>query len=581
MQIKVNDYLAQFLRTQNITYVFEVAGGMITHLLDALHRLDYTHIVSMHHEQATAFAADAYGRATGKPGVALATSGPGATNLLTGIASCYFDSSPAIFITGQVNTHEQKGDRQIRQLGFQETDIISMATPIVKRCFRVDSADQFEMVLNDAYSCAINDRPGPVLIDLPMNVQAQTIDVAPINILSRCFKSRESDDALMAQIQVLSEFIDRSKRPLFLVGGGIRCAQAEKELLELVELTHIPVVTSLLGLDLMPFDHPMRVGFIGTYGNRWANLALGSADLVIVIGSRLDVRQTGADVEGFCKNKVIVHIDCDEHEINNRLKNCIAMVADAHDFLSQAINYFSKQSFSLNSRVTWFNEINKLKIMWPDVNELRDFPGINPNVFMHALSVSSTRAIAYMADVGNHQMWAAQSLELQKNQVFMTSGGMGAMGFALPAAIGASLAYGKKPVVVIVGDGAFQMNIQELQTIVRNQIPLKIVVLNNNCLGMIRQFQDSYFEGRYQSTYWGYSAPDFSAIADAYGIKSKTISDPLDIHAGAEWLWEEVYAPVVLQVLISPLMNVYPKIAFGRPISEMEPFAKPVLMEST
>lgn len=576
MQIKVSEYIAAFLHAQKIEHIFEVAGGMITHILDAVYQLGKTNIVSVHHEQAAAFAADAYGRITKKPGVALATSGPGATNLLTGIASCYFDSSPAIFITGQVNTHEQKGTRKIRQLGFQETDIIAMASPIIKKSFRVETAAQVESTIKEAYECAISGRPGPVLIDLPMNIQYELISASPIEYIER---KKIVSNLLITKINQLEEHIKKSARPLLLLGGGIRCASSEKELLRFIELTKIPAVTSLLALDVLAFEHPMRVGFIGTYGNRWANLAIGKADLLIVIGSRLDVRQTGADVEGFAKDKVIFHVDCDESEINNRVKNCIPIVDDAKNFLDHANTQFNSHCFPAFS--LWLDEINSLKNTWPDINELKDFSGINPNYFMHKLSKASNEAIGYVADVGSHQMWAAQSLEIHTNQIFMTSGGMGAMGFALPAAIGASLAYGKKPVVVIVGDGAFQMNIQELQTVVRNRIPLKIIVINNNCLGMIRQFQDSYFERRYQSTCWGYSAPDFAAISKAYGIAAKTISTIGEIDAGASWLWDKSDEPVLLQVMLSSSVNVYPKIAFGRPITEMEPFALPISIEST
>ena len=380
-------------------------------------------------------------------------------------------------------------------------------------------------------------------------------------------------------MNLLNDYIKKAQRPLILLGRGIKCASAEAELLTFVEQTKIPVVTSLLALDVIAYENPLRVGFIGTYGNRWANLAIGQSDLLIVIGSRLDVRQTGADVDGFAKNKTIIHIDCDEGEINNRIQGCLSIVADAKHFLLQVNAQFFSSCYP--DFKPWLDDIALLKASWSDVLELKEFPGINPNYFMHALSKSSQQAIGYVADVGNHQMWAAQSLEIYSQQMFMTSGGMGAMGFALPAAIGASLSCGKKPVVVIVGDGAFQMNIQELQTVVRNRIPLKIIVLNNNCLGMIRQFQDSYFEGRYQSTYWGYTAPDFSAIAAAYGIPSKTISSMAEVEAGTSWLWENGEGPALLQVMISSSMNVYPKIAFGRPIHEMEPFAEPIAMEST
>lgn len=575
-KMKATDYIAEFLRIQKTTHVFEVAGGMITHILDSIYKLGNTNIISVHHEQAAAFAADAYGRQVGRPGVALATSGPGATNLLTGIASCYFDSSPALFITGQVNVHEQKGERKIRQLGFQETDIIAMAKPITKKCFQIKAADELESVLNEAYELAISDRPGPVLIDIPMNVQRAQITTSPIRYIER---KTASVPSLEKKIYALHDAIKQAKKPLILVGQGVSCARAVKSFNQWIDLLKIPVVTSLLALDVISYENSLRAGFIGTYGNRWANLALGKADLLIVIGSRLDIRQTGADVDGFRKDKQIIHIDCDESEINNRVLNCIPIVADADYFLTQAIQLASNVTFQ--PPIAWLDEINQYKTQWPDTQELKDFSGINPNYFMHELSKAATQSTAFLADVGNHQMWAAQSLELQSGQLFMTSGGMGAMGFSLPAAVGLSLALDKKPVVVIVGDGAFQFNIQELQTIIRNKLPIKIVVINNQALGMIRQFQDSYFEGRYQSTYWGYSAPDFSAIAEAYGIPAKTITESDEISSGVNWLWEPDQGAALLQVMVSPMMNVYPKIAFGKPLTEMEPFAKPIEMEST
>lgn len=576
MQMKVSDYIAEFLRIQGIDCVFEVAGGMITHILDSCYRIGNMNIISVHHEQAAAFAADAYGRCTGKPGVAFATSGPGATNLLTGIASCYFDSSPGLFITGQVNTHEQKGTRKIRQLGFQETDIIAMAKPITKKCFKIENPEQVESMLKEAYECTISDRPGPVLIDIPMDIQRAKIDVSEIIPIERKIQTSNS---LAQQINTLREEIKKANRPLILVGRGIQSAFAVKEFLKFIKMTQIPVVTSLLALDAIPFDHPLRVGFIGTYGNRWANLAIGAADLLVVIGSRLDIRQTGADVPGFRKDRTIIHIDCDESEVNNRVKDCIPIISDAKEFLIQANIQLSDCDFPSCS--SWLTELASVKNKWPDTDELKNCDGINPNVFMHKLSRDSKNAIAYIADVGNHQMWAAQSLEIKSEQLFMTSAGMGAMGFALPAAIGASLANGKMPVTAIIGDGAFQFNIQELQTIVRNRLPIKIVIINNKSLGMIRQFQDSYFEGRYQSTYWGYSAPDFAAIATAYGISAKTITTPDEIDSGTSWLWDKHDEPSLLQVMVSHKMNVYPKIAFGKPMTEMEPFAQPTEMEST
>lgn len=576
IRIKASNYIAQFLGVQKTEHVFEVAGGMITHMLDSIHQLKQTNIISVHHEQAAAFAADAYGRCTGRPGVAFATSGPGATNLLTGIGSCYFDSSPALFITGQVNTHEQKGSKLIRQLGFQETDITAMAKPITKKCFQVEKPEQLESIMQEAYALALGGRPGPVLIDIPMNVQSAEIEIEPIKYIANDHKALFSDTE---KIESLYQAIKTAKKPLILAGQGIACARAKNEFLRFVEQVQIPVVTSLLAIDVLPFNHPLRVGLIGSYGNRWANLAIGEADLLIVMGSRLDIRQTGAHIEGFRKNKIIFHIDCDESEINNRVKDCVPIVANLQDFFQATLSYFSSQRFTTNG--DWLNEINILRNKWPDIDELKGFSSINPNYFMHVFSASAKKSLAFVVDVGNHQMWAAQSLEINAGQIFLTSGGMGAMGFALPAAIGCCLALAKKPVAVIAGDGAFQMNIQELQTIARNKLPIKIVIINNQALGMIRQFQDSYFEGRYQSTYWGYTAPDFAAIATAYGIPAKTISTTDEISAATNWLGSQVDGAGLLQVMINPHMNAYPKIAFGKPITEMEPFALPNAMEST
>lgn len=579
MKMKASDYIACFLREQQTTHVFEVAGGMITHILDSLYRLGNTQIISVHHEQAAAFAADAYGRCTGRSGIALATSGPGATNLLTGIGSCYFDSSPALFITGQVNTYEQKGSRAIRQLGFQETDIVSMAKPVTKACFQVEQADQLETIMKEAYTLTISGRPGPVLIDIPMNIQRAEIKVDKINFISRKKLVLPQHEDINHSLHLLYQALQQAQRPLILAGNGIECARSVALFRQWLEVLKIPVATSLLAIDAIPFDHPLRVGMIGSYGNRWANLAIGAADLLIVVGSRLDIRQTGADIPGFRQNKMIFHIDCDADEINNRVLDCIPIVIDIEEFLAESCAYFTTKN--LISRNQWLNEINALKEKWPDSQELKSCPGINPNQFMHQLAKGSVAAGAYIADVGNHQMWAAQSLELTAQQLFITSGGMGAMGFALPAAIGCSLALNRKPVVVIAGDGAFQLNLQELQTIVRNKLPIKIVIINNQALGMIRQFQDSYFSGRYQSTYWGYSAPNFAAIAQAYNIPALTIHKPEEMLHASQWLWQNPAEPALLQVMVDSHINAYPKIAFGKPITEMEPLAAPIEMEGT
>lgn len=572
--MKVSDFIAEFLEKKGIKSVFELSGGMITHILDSLNQKTDINIITMHHEQAAAFAAEGYARVTGLPGIALATSGPGATNLLTGIGSCFFDSTPAIFITGQVNRHELKGDREIRQLGFQETDIVTMANPITKACFQITEPNNIPVIFERAFKIALEGRPGPVLIDIPMDVQR--IQIEPNFFLAEKNESLQVDSAV---VQKLIQDIKQAKRPLVLSGRGVKASKSQELFEEFIKKTQIPVITTLLGLDTVSYDNSQRVGFIGSYGNRWANIAFGECDLLIVLGSRLDIRQTGADTK-FIENRKIYHIDCEKGEINNRVKGCKAIIADLKTFFKEFGKYAINESFVFKEE--WINQINDLKNSWPDTKEL-DVKGINPNIFMHSLSNKSQKAKAYLADVGSHQMWAAQSLELYHDQQFLTSGGMGAMGFSLPAGIGASIALNKEPVIVIIGDGCMQINIQELQTIVRNKLPVKIVVMNNKTLGMIRQFQDSYFESRYQSTYWGYDAPDFAKVAIAYGIEAKTIENSNEIEKAVDWFWsvENEDKPQLLQVMIDPHTNTYPKIAFGRPITEMEPFAKPIAMEAT
>jgi acetolactate synthase-1/2/3 large subunit len=340
-----------------------------------------------------------------------------------------------------------------------------------------------------------------------------------------------------------------------------------------------------MGVDVLGHEHPLRVGMIGSYGNRWANHALGECDVLLVLGSRLDVRQTGADTEGFARRR-IVHVDVDAGEINNRVLGVTPIVADLADFCAAV----TAGPALVRGHAAWRARLASLRARWPDTEELADLEGLNPNVFLRALGRASGAAAAFVVDVGQHQMWAAQSLPVGAGQRFLTSGGMGSMGFALPAAVGASFAAPGRPVVVIAGDGGFQSNIQELQTVFRNGLPLKIVVLNNRAHGMVRQFQQSYFGGRYPSTVTGYSAPDFARVAGAYGLDARRI-DTERLAAGPEqdrvvaealaWLWSKPTEPALLEVGIPPLANAYPKLAFGRGITEMEPQVKPTQMEGT
>jgi len=578
-EITVSQYIVEFLKRKRIEYVFELSGGMIMDLIDALHVDGQVRIVNVHHEQAAAFAADAVGRLSGRPGVAIATSGPGATNLLTGIASCYFDSSPALFITGQVKSNEQKGDRNIRQLGFQETDIVSMAKPVSKAVYRIRNADEVPAVLEKSYQLTLAGRPGPVLIDIPMELFRATIltieDVADGRVTPLARKPTIKPAVARALIADLMA----SHRPLILIGGGVRAADAADLLLQFAAATKTPVVWSLMATDVVPADSPSAVGMIGTYGNRWANLALSQSDFLLVIGSRLDIRQTGANTVSFKRGRTIYHVDVEEGEINNRVIDCQPVLADIGECLAALLEITEADKF--DPHVEWTENIAALRAQWPDTSELLNIRGINPNHFMKELSAGRQAAV-YAIDVGQHQMWAAQSLRLGAGQRFITSGGMGAMGFALPAAIGAAFHYGKgRPIVAIAGDAGFQLNIQELQTIVRNRLPVKVVVVNNNCHGMTRQFQETYFQSRYQGTVWDYDAPNFEKIAHAYGISGATVSATEDIPQALAAFWRDPLEPFLLQVIIDTYTNVYPKLAFGKEISDMEPFVKPIEMEGT
>jgi acetolactate synthase-1/2/3 large subunit len=551
----VAEYVVRYLAKRGVSHVFELAGGMICPLLDAASREGAPKLVSMHHEQAAGFAAEGWARMKGVsggavasvPGVAMATSGPGATNLLTAIGSCYFDSTPAVFITGQVNRDELKGDRTTRQLGFQETDICAIARPIVKHAVQVEHPQAIAGVLNEAFRLATQGRPGPVLVDIPFDVQRSEARAGIPTV-------EVHTERRPALIDRALELLRDAKRPLVLVGGGARGSH------EALEHLGIPVVNSLLGTDTFPYDHLLRVGFIGTYGNRWANWALMQSDVLLVLGSRLDVRQTGADVDSFAKRKII-HVDIDPAELRNRVPVELAINVRVEDFCAAVRERIAAPT-------AWMKAIQAKRREWLDFSELRVVPpAINPNRFLYELGHVSARAAAFVGDVGQHQMWAAQSLALAEGQRFLTSGGMGAMGFALPAAIGAYYATGK-PIVMIAGDGGFQVNIQELQTVRRNDLPLKMVVLNNDSHGMVRQFQDEVFEGWRVSTQ--FASPRFAAIAGAYQIDAMTIHADHEIEGALRWLWN-ADSPRLLEVTIPPEANAWPKTMFGRPLDEMEP----------
>ncbi|WP_034620360.1 thiamine pyrophosphate-binding protein [Cellulomonas sp. URHE0023] len=573
----VASFLASALPDYGVSHVFELVGGMVTVLIDSMHENPALTVVSVHHEQGGGFAAEGFARTSGRPSVALATSGPGATNLLTAVGSCYFDSTPVVFITGQVNRHELREYGRGRQGGFQETDIVSMVKPVTKWAKMTTDPDTFADDLAMAFQIATSGRPGPVLLDIPMDVQrslvpesASSAHLAP-DLVGRA-QAAERD----AFIERLGTALAESQRPLVLAGGGLRSSHAIDDFRAAVEKWQVPVATSLMGVDAIESSSPYDAGFYGSYGNRWTNWAISQADLLLVLGSRLDVRQTGSDVDGFRSGRQVFHVDIDCSELNNRVLGSDVLCDDVADFLPPATRAVAPVDTS-----TWLAEIAEKRAEWPHSDENVPVAGINPNLAVQQMSEAWPELAAVVTDVGQHQMWAAQSIVIEGDRRFLTSGGMGSMGFGLPAAIGSALAAKGRPVALIAGDGGFQCNIQELQTLKRLQLPLRVVIFDNQSHGMVRQFQESYFGSRFYSTKWGYSAPDFTALATAYGIAAWHVGTHDELLVALKAIDAAGDIPSLLHVDISGELNAYPKMAFGRPFGSMEPDVAPTEMEGT
>jgi acetolactate synthase-1/2/3 large subunit len=563
--MKISDYIINTLACEGVTHIFEVCGGALSHLLDSLYGRTDIRTVSMHHEMAAAIAAEGYARASGNLGVAMATSGPGATNLLTGIGSCYFDSIPTLFITGQVNTYEYKFRKPVRQIGFQETDIVNIAKPIVKCASLVSNPEDIQKILLKSISLAKSGRPGPVLIDLPLNIQRSNIEFSSYQINKN---NKDSETKLEKnQIGEIKSLIESASRPIILAGGGVRSAKASNELLKFVHLSGIPVVVSLMGLDAFPHDDPLYIGMIGTYGNRYANLAVANSDLLIALGTRFDTRQTGTKPETFARGAKKIHVDIDPQELNNKINVEYPINTDILTFLSSLTS--SNYDTQKGKLVQWYDIINRFKSQYA-IDYSSEIDQINPYAFFKILSVVIPDNAIVCVDVGQNQMWAAQTIELKKDQRLFTQGGMASIGSALPMAIGASFAQPDRINVVIIGDGGFQLNIQELQTVFHHDLPIKIILLNNSGYGMIRQFQEQYFECRFQSSVIGYSNPDFQKVVSAYNIKSKKISSVTEIRSALGSLLNDP-KPGFLEVIIDEKFRVIPKLAVNKPVEDQEP----------
>lgn len=551
MQIKVSDYIIDFLIKKGITDVFGYPGGMVTHLMESFRTREgqiRAHV--NYHEQASAFCACGYAQISGLPGVAYATSGPGATNLVTGICNAYFDSIPAIFITGQVNTFESKKGLQVRQKGFQETDIISMVNGVTKYCSYIENPGSIRMELEKAWYWAMEGRKGPVLLDIPMNIFRSMVD--PDALPGYC------PEPIIPWEQIRSAF-QKAQRPAILLGAGNKQEKVREKIRAFSSCCNIPIVTSMPAFDLLERTDRNNYGFIGAYGDRAANFLLSKCDLLLAIGTRLDIRQIGAQKENFASNAKLIRVDIDEGELNNPVKKDeIPVKTDAYTFWQA----FWEEKEYIKASEEWVGVCNILK------EKLQGIDLKSPNHLIRSFSRVVPEQTIITTDVGQNQVWIAQSFENRGRQKVLFSGGHGAMGYSLPAAVGSYYAE-QIPVVCFNGDGGIQMNIQELQFIARESIPITVVILNNQALGMIRHFQEMYFENHYYQTVpsGGYNAPDFKKIAAAYGLPYHLVKSCEEIER-TEWKFD---SPQVVEVQINEDTYVFPKLEFGKPNQDQEP----------
>lgn len=565
--MKASDAIAQFLISHNVGTCFELVGGMITHMLDSFAETGQFNIISMHHEQSAAFAAAGVARYTkGKSvAVAMGTSGPGATNMITGIGDCWFDSVPCLFITGQVNTRELKGERFIRQQGFQELDIVEVVRSMTKYAVRVDQPEDLLPELHKALSAALSGRQGPVLIDIPNDVQRSDI---PETLVKKWIetpleidKGPELPPNVLKELEILCK---ESRRPLICIGGGGRWSDAMDEWLQTADKLGVPYVSTLMGHERV-VARSNYFNMIGSYGNREANWAVQNCDLLIVVGARLDVRQTGADVVDFARMARIVQIDIDSAQLGNRVHADVNICTTAESFFNSfplRVDAFPLLDWA------WTADLSKRR----EQAQLNEYPEwkISPSELFKKLNqILVGHPVDYVCDVGNHQMWAAQSLRLSPNQAVHYSGGMGAMGFALPTALGIALQSQNK-VVVITGDGSMQINIQELDTLNRLGLDVTVIVMNNSVLGMVKNFQDMYFDGRDQSTKKGYSCPAFTALAEAYGIVAHKIDNAMDIDRIMPMVASHK-GPMLIEVVMDGATECRPRLAFGSKLDEQFP----------
>ncbi len=546
------------------------------HLIHAIADTPGIDFVCPQHEQAGAMAADGYSRATGNLGAAVSTSGPGATNMMTGVCSAYYDSVPVIFITGQVATFRMKGNTGVRQIGFQETDTLDIYKPITKYAVLIDEPSKIRYELEKACYIAKSGRPGPVLIDIPDNIQREEINPVKLKSFSPSKSETKTSNKLGSQIQQCLEFIKTAKRPVVVLGWGIRLAKADKEAEEFINKLGFPVVPTWGIADLLSANHPLLVGTFGTHGTRYANFAVQNSDLVLTIGTRLDTKATGSPPNTFAREAKKVFIDIDPYELGKfkkfGLNVDLIIKADAKDFLkmmNSKIFHIEKQNIS-----EWFKQIIFWKNKYPVcLSEYQKQKEVNPYVFVKELSNECREGEAIVIDTGCTVAWMMQGFEFKKNQRLYHDWNNTAMGWALPAAIGASFALNKRPIICVTGDGALQMNIQELATVIRHKLPIKIFLINNHGHSMIQQTQDQWLGSKYfaSSIKGGLAFPDFLRVAKAYGFKTVNIAKNSELSDKIRDVFKS-RGPVFCNVEIKPEHRVVPQVKFGRPNEDPEPF---------
>jgi acetolactate synthase-1/2/3 large subunit len=566
--------LVDALQKENVEVIFGFPGGQVIPIFDALYDVKTPKVLLVRHEQAAAHAADGYARATGRVGVCLATSGPGATNLVTGIATAYMDSIPMVALTGQVPTKVLGSD------AFQEADIAGISRSITKHNFLVKTVEEFPELLKKAFYIARTGRPGPVLVDIPADVSRATLDnyEYPESVLIRSYKPNTVGHVM--QIKRVAEAIAASKRPVIYAGGGIILSGAHKELRKLAETINAPVTLTLMGLGGFPGDHPLFIGMPGMHGSVAANAALGETDLLISIGVRFDDRVTG-NVDHFAQEAKVIHMDIDPSAISKIIKVDIPVVGDAKNILEELNKLVAQRKPD-----EWNSRIGAMKTdgiftYKPSESDT----DIKPQMVIETLyKVTGGNAIV-ATDVGQHQMWTAQYYKFVEPRTLLSSGGLGTMGFGLPAAMGAAMARPGKPVIDVAGDGSIQMNIQELATISLSSIPVKIVIINNGWLGMVRQWQDLFYNKRRSSTCLRKQAgicpdcapagkckvdkkyiPDFIALAESYGIPAFRAARTSEVERVLK-KGLSADGPALMEFMVIEDENVFPMVPAGKPLS--------------